>query len=434
MADSPQRHEHGGQNPSMSRPDLGQSAGREAGRLDERSEHAAQPGMREGAEAHQRDRGPAAREQAESRHQPRDSTQTVGRGEERLGRGERGSPNAVSEDRAHGNRAGDEAHQAVQPAREQSKSGETNRENKSAESAKSTQHGRKGQELGQERSGRNERQPDNLTGQNQQQRGQSAEHAAKSQHQHDQRAAQPSRSETPTAQQQGTHPTQTTGEARQHEKAGQAPTRENAGQSQGREQTGQTQTESNRRGQTASTKVNNQQRTQIVDRLRSDRDLERARSDVNIRVNVGEQLPERVRPRPLPSDIVDIVPEYRGYDYTVIHDEIAIVNPETREVVDIIPEHGVTAEGGGSYGGTYAEGGRIVLSRQQREILRHAAFGSATVGSTASSGATCLSLRPVPEELARSNPEFSSYKYLAIGDQVVLVDPHDQKIVQVVNY
>ncbi len=125
MADSPQRHEHdaGGQNPSMSRPDLGQSAGREAGRLDERSEHAARPGMRAGAEAHQRDMGPAAREQAESRHQPRDSRQTVGRGEERLGRGERGSPKAAPEDRAQGKRAGEEAHQAVQPAREQSKSG-----------------------------------------------------------------------------------------------------------------------------------------------------------------------------------------------------------------------------------------------------------------------------------------------------------------------
>jgi hypothetical protein len=146
-----------------------------------------------------------------------------------------------------------------------------------------------------------------------------------------------------------------------------------------------------------------------------------------------------VRPRPLPSDIVNIVPEYRGYDYTVIHDEIAIVSPDTREIVDVIPERGYAAEGGGYYGGSYAQGRyaqgrRVELSQEQREVLRHAAFGSATVGSTASSGATCLSLRPVPEELARSNPDLASDKYLAIGNQVVLVDPHDQKVVQVIDY
>jgi hypothetical protein len=44
-----------------------------------------------------------------------------------------------------------------------------------------------------------------------------------------------------------------------------------------------------------------------------------------------------------------------------------------------------------------------------------------------------LTLQPVPEELVRSNPEFSSYRYLAIGDQVVLVDPRQQKIVEVVD-
>jgi len=436
MPDSPQRHEHGagGQGPSMSRPDVGHSAAGEGHHVGEPTEHAAQPGMREGAEAHQHDMGAAAREQAQSRHAPRETTQTVGQGKERLGRGEHGSPNAAPENRAEGNRAGRETHRAVQQNRAQDKATEMNRENKSTESAKSAEPGRHGGEAGQGRMGRNERQPQTLTGQNQQRRGQGTEHAAKDQHQHNQnqQAAQPSRSGTPTAQQQGTHPAQTTGQARQHEGTGQAQTSENAGRTEGREQAGQARNESNPRGQIASTKVTNQQRTQVADRLRSDRDLKRARSDINIRVDVGERLPERVRPRPLPSDIVDIVPEYRGYDYTVVHDEIAIVNPDTREIVDVIPEHGITAEGGGSYGGgSYAEGGRIVLSREQREILRHAALGSATVGST---GGTCLSLRPVPEELARSNPDLASDKYLAIGDQVVLVNPHDQKIVQVVNY
>jgi hypothetical protein len=39
----------------------------------------------------------------------------------------------------------------------------------------------------------------------------------------------------------------------------------------------------------------------------------------------------------------------------------------------------------------------------------------------------------VPEELTRSNPELSQYRILAIGDQAVLVDPRQQKIVEVID-
>ena len=63
---------------------------------------------------------------------------------------------------------------------------------------------------------------------------------------------------------------------------------------------------------------------------------------------------------------------------------------------------------------------------------------STTVGSTSPSGggtsaSNCLSLQPVPEELARTHPELSSYRLTAIGDQVVLVDRQQQKIVQVID-
>jgi hypothetical protein len=53
--------------------------------------------------------------------------------------------------------------------------------------------------------------------------------------------------------------------------------------------------------------------------------------------------------------------------------------------------------------------------------------------SSGSSGPTCLSLQRVPDEIARSNPELASYQYLAIGDQVVLIDPQNQKVVQVID-
>jgi hypothetical protein len=39
----------------------------------------------------------------------------------------------------------------------------------------------------------------------------------------------------------------------------------------------------------------------------------------------------------------------------------------------------------------------------------------------------------VPEEMVRDRPELSSYRYLAIGNEIVLVDPQQQKIVQVID-
>lgn len=224
-------------------------------------------------------------------------------------------------------------------------------------------------------------------------------------------AAQPARPNNSTAQQG------TPSDARQRDAAGQ-------GQNQNQADRG-------RAGTTVS--MNDQRRTQVFDRLHHDREFNEARTDIDIHINVGERLPERVRPRRLPDDIVTIVPEYRGYDYTVVHDDIAIIDPRSREIVDVIPQGGVTADRG--YGGDRT---RIVLSDDQRQIFRRAATSGGTVGSTVSSssgstGPTCLSLQRVPDEIARSNPELASYQYLAIGDQVVLIDPQNQKVVQVID-
>ncbi len=58
---------------------------------------------------------------------------------------------------------------------------------------------------------------------------------------------------------------------------------------------------------------------------------------VDFSVQVGVRIPARVRVAPLPREIVAIVPEYRGYDYVIIEDEIVILRPRTREIVTIIP-------------------------------------------------------------------------------------------------
>ena len=195
------------------------------------------------------------------------------------------------------------------------------------------------------------------------------------------------------------------------------------------QKTGQAPDQSNR--QTTSAMVNDDQRRQVVDQLRRDRAA--TNQNLNIQVNVGTRLPPRVQAHRLPSDIVRIMPQYRDYEYTVIDNRVAIVDPRRREVVEILDD-------GPGYGGMAAYGrDRIVISDDTRTRFRELVRSSSTtVGSTSPSGggtsaSNCLSLQPVPEELARTHPELSSYRYLAIGDQVVLVDPQQQKIVQVID-
>jgi hypothetical protein len=146
------------------------------------------------------------------------------------------------------------------------------------------------------------------------------------------------------------------------------------------------------------------------------------------------QLPSRARVRPLPQDIVRIMPQYRGYQYTVVEDEVVVVEPRTRRVVEVIREPGSST----SVRSTSRPGStRISISSEHRETLKQSARRMTTAptssgGSAALSETSCLQLQAIPDEVARSNPELSSYRMLAIGDQIVLVDPREQKIVEVI--
>jgi hypothetical protein len=83
------------------------------------------------------------------------------------------------------------------------------------------------------------------------------------------------------------------------------------------------------------TSVSEEQKTRVKSAF-SRHHVEPARN-LNVSVNVGVTLPHSVHLYPIPEDIVLIVPEYRGYEYIMLDDDrVAIVDPDTFEVVDII--------------------------------------------------------------------------------------------------
>ena len=59
-------------------------------------------------------------------------------------------------------------------------------------------------------------------------------------------------------------------------------------------------------------------------------------TNVNFDIKVGTVVPRTVRIAPVPTTIVEIEPEWRGYMYFVYSEEIIIVNPRTLEIVAVL--------------------------------------------------------------------------------------------------
>ena len=59
-------------------------------------------------------------------------------------------------------------------------------------------------------------------------------------------------------------------------------------------------------------------------------------TNVNFNLSIGTAVPAGVRYHALPSRIVEIYPEWRGYDFILVHGRYIILRPHTHEIVYII--------------------------------------------------------------------------------------------------
>jgi hypothetical protein len=77
-----------------------------------------------------------------------------------------------------------------------------------------------------------------------------------------------------------------------------------------------------------------EKQTQIASAIRSEKIQET--TNVNFNISVGAVVPATVRFHPLPARIVEIYPEWRGYEVILVHGRYIIVRPRTHEIVYII--------------------------------------------------------------------------------------------------
>jgi Protein of unknown function (DUF1236) len=86
----------------------------------------------------------------------------------------------------------------------------------------------------------------------------------------------------------------------------------------------------------ASVQLSEDQRVKIKDVIVRDRNVARVNS-ASFSVSVGAKVPRDVHVMVLPPEVVRIVPEYRGYEYVLIGDQLLIIDPDTMEIVAILP-------------------------------------------------------------------------------------------------
>lgn len=194
------------------------------------------------------------------------------------------------------------------------------------------------------------------------------------------------------------------------------------------------------------TNDNNQSKTQVSASLDSKKKTELhaafARIDakpvthVNFSVSVGTAVPRTLELRPVPTTIVEIVPQYRGYDFFLVRDEIVIVEPRSHRIVDVIERSGPSR--------TRAETTTVrkpQFSAHQREIIRRHVTSRRTVTTGAAPRTTTevtigetvpdsVEIESFPEDVYREVPDVRSYRYIERGGDVYLVDPSDRRVIE----
>jgi hypothetical protein len=174
-------------------------------------------------------------------------------------------------------------------------------------------------------------------------------------------------------------------------------------------------------------------RERVQKALRTDRDVKR-RTDVGIDISVGRRLPRDWDFTPVPTVVIEVVPEYRGYVFAYVDDEYVICDPDTYEVVALIP-YDEGAEYAGS--GPRECPAHLTLDRHERDlILRSARLGREVNVSDLEIGWSVpadITLETFPEPVLDAAGELSACRYFIADDQLAIVDPEREKVVLLID-
>ena len=82
-----------------------------------------------------------------------------------------------------------------------------------------------------------------------------------------------------------------------------------------------------------SAKLSAEQRTKITSIIKQHKV---APTKLSVSVSIGTRIPASVHLYPLPVQVVEVYPEWRGFNYILVGDQIVVIDPRTHEIVAVL--------------------------------------------------------------------------------------------------
>jgi hypothetical protein len=183
----------------------------------------------------------------------------------------------------------------------------------------------------------------------------------------------------------------------------------------------------------ASVNINDRQRTRVSESI--SRLNVHPVTNVNFALSVGTVVPRDVRLQTLPADVVEVVPQYRGYSFFVVRDEIVIVEPSTYKIVTVLPR-----SGGSTAAVPAPSRSKVSFSDRDREVVRkHVKTRTErqTTGSTAKVVIRrgerlpdSVEMEEFPETVYREAPDLREYRYIHRDNRTYVVEPTERTVIE----
>ena len=88
--------------------------------------------------------------------------------------------------------------------------------------------------------------------------------------------------------------------------------------------------------QVKNVQITKEKKTVIRDRIFQRAPKRYTRNEINFNLTVGSAIPPDFVIYDVPPTFVEIVPEFEGYDYIIVGDLVLIIDPDTREIIEVV--------------------------------------------------------------------------------------------------
>jgi hypothetical protein len=127
------------------------------------------------------------------------------------------------------------------------------------------------------------------------------------------------------------------------------------------------------------------------------------------------------------------MPQYRGYDFVVVGDDIAIIDPRSYRIVDVLTRAGQSTA-------AVPTPRKTTLSDNDREVIRKHTRSQTESGTTGSAASARIrvgdrlpasaKIRSFPDEACREAPALREYRYIERDNRTYVVAPRERTVIE----